>query len=92
MILDMPATRAYKLVDGTKCLVETGTLQLMSSSLNGDEVYLIVLGRVKLALRLAVPCLEMAPRSFVFPTDGVTYGIVIAESEDRGIKSFGSNE
>lgn len=84
IILDMPATRAYTLVDGQKRLYDHGTLSVFSSFLDAqceEEVYILVLGRLKLALRLEVPCLEMAPRSFVFPTDKATYGIVVAESE-----------
>lgn len=81
MILDMPGTRAYKLVDGTKKLVENGKLELMSSSVEGsDEVFLVHLGHLKLALNIHIPCLEMAPRNFVFPSDEGTYGIVVAEA------------
>ena len=78
--MDMPLTRAYLLVDGSKKLVESGTLEVMQSTLDGQEVYLMLLGSLKLAMNIHVPCLEMAPRNFVFPTDGQTYGIVIAES------------
>src|SRR4051812_14115922 len=39
-----------------------------------------MLGGVKLALRSEVPCLEMAPRNYVFPTDGNTYGVVVADT------------
>lgn len=81
IIMDMPLTRAYLLVDGSKKLVENGTIEIMQTTTQeGEEVYLMLLGSVKIALNIHVPCLEMAPRNFVFPTDGKTYGIVIADS------------
>jgi len=85
IILDMPLCQVYSLRDGVKHLVESGTLELLQSRLDGAEVYLLLLGSVKLALRLEVPCLEMAPRNFVFPTDGNTYGLVVPDSIEEDV-------
>jgi hypothetical protein len=85
LILDMPLSRVYQLKDGTKHLVTEGTLEVLQSRFDGRDVYVLVLDGVKLALRLEVPCLEMAPRNFVFPTDSVTYGLVVADTVDADV-------
>src|SRR4051794_11000502 len=78
--MDLPQSRAYQLVDGSKKLIESGTLEVLQSTLDGADVYLLLLGKeLKLALRHHVPCLEMAPRNFVFPTDATTFGLVLSE-------------
>jgi hypothetical protein len=83
----MPLSRVYTLVAGAKQLVEEGALEVLQSRLEGasEDVYLLLLGGVKLALRIEVPCLEMSPRNFVFPTDGTTYGLVVADSIDEDV-------
>ena len=84
-IMDCPVTKIYLLTNGSKKLVESGTMQVLMVDPDGvkgneDDVYILLAGGFKLALRMYVPCLEMAPRNFVFPTDDKTYGIILAES------------
>lgn len=81
----MPSSRVYLLTEGSKTLVHEGTLQVLQSKLDGRDVYLLLLGGVRFALRPEVPCLEMAARDFVFPTDEGTYGLVVSDSIDAEV-------
>ena len=80
----MEHTKIYQLEAGTKHLLHEGTLQVMTSQIINDEneqeeVVILQMGQFTLVLRLLLPCLEMAPRNYVFPSDTTTYGVVISE-------------
>ncbi len=73
-------TSCWVLTEGQKRKYEPKTkLQVLSTYVDDEEVYMLILGKFKTVLRAHVPCLEMAPRNFVFPTDGDCYGIIIDE-------------
>jgi len=84
LILELPNTKIYLIQNAQKALIEQGTVQVLSSNLEQGqgEVYLIVLGRFRLALSENLPCLVMAQHNYVFPSNDACYGVVLDSNVD----------
>jgi hypothetical protein len=100
LILSLPRVHVFTLSDGQKSPLTQGTLKVLnapnlhkSPSAKDDEIYLLSLDSFTFALHLAVPVLELAKGSWIFPSKSSDcYGILVELKEDQQGKQIEGSE
>eukprot|EP01083_Nonionella_stella_P069702 186000_1 len=77
-VLSLERVQVYTLHDHLRSFVVEGDLSVLSSSLEGSEHVILMVGdKFQYALGKSVPVMRVSQRNYVFPSDAQFFGIVL---------------
>jgi hypothetical protein len=75
LVVELDKVQLYALNGEAKTFIGERTLRILTSMVDDDDIYFIIMGSLSIPLNAMVPCLKVGKGIYVFPTDKCTYGI-----------------